>query len=261
MQTPFEENDINVYVKKLKSISAYDTLQHFQMEIIYVVSGKVQMTVNNITKTLSAGDVGVIFPYSTHSAKKSDDLEAIVLFFDPTIVDSFQKKLFSSRPVNPYIKKAQSIYFLFEKIVMYSEKKKDEYKKMANIYLLALVGEIIQLLKFVDIERSSVNTVQKILNYCSEHYAEDITMKDASKALNISQSSITKIFSNKLNTSFREYLNRLRVNKAKYFLERTDKKIIHIMRECGFKNQSTFNRVFLDMCGVVPSELRKNIKD
>ena len=261
MQTPFEENDINVYVKNLKSFPAYDTIQHFQMEIVYIVSGKVQMTVNNVTKTLNAGDMGVVFPYSVHSSKGSDDAEAIVLIFDPTIVDSFEKKLFSSRPVNPFIKKAQSLYFLFDKIVTFSQKKDNDHRKMSSIYLLALVGEVVHSLNLETIEKSSVNTVQKILNYCSEHYAEDITMKDASKSLGISQSSITKVFSNKLDTSFREYLNRMRVNKARYYLERTDKKIVNIMHECGFKNQSTFNRVFLDMCGIAPSELRKQIKE
>lgn len=130
---------------------------------------------------------------------------------------------------------------------------------LTNIYLQALIGEILLSAQKYTEENVDMSTIQKVLIYCSEHYTEDITVKKVSKALFISQSTVTKIFSGKLNSSFRDYINGLRISKAKYYLEKTDKKIIEIMYSCGFRNQSSFNRVFYENCGMTPTECRKKL--
>ena len=75
-------------------------------------------------------------------------------------------------------------------------------------------------------------------------------------ALYISQSYVSKIFSQKLHYSFPDYINTLRVHKAKILLRDTDRKILEIMMECGFRNQGNFNRVFRKATGLSPVEYR-----
>ena len=40
-------------------------------------------------------------------------------------------------------------------------------------------------------------------------------------------------------------------------LERSDKRIVEIMLDCGFQNQSSFNRIFREVCGCCPREYQK----
>ena len=228
------------------------------MEIIYVVSGKLKMCVDNATDTLTSGDIAVIFPYEVHSVVDTKEASIITIIFDPALTDVFEKKITHSRPLTPFVKKASRFYDSVEKLRKFSSKKASDGSVMSNIYLLALLGEILYSMKLVDIETTSATTTQKILKYCSEHYAEHITIKKVSESLYISESSVTKIFSGKLKTSFRDYINMLRVNKARYYLENTDKRVTEVMKICGFRNQSTFNRVFLSICGVTPSEIKKS---
>ena len=137
-------------------------------------------------------------------------------------------------------------------------KKGDEVSfKTACAYLQAFVGELLSEIPLCGVETVSENMTKPILLYCSEHFAdEDIGIKKISDSLYISQSYVSKVFSVKLKYNFREYINELRISKAKELLKKTDMKIVNIMLECGFKNQSSFNRIFGEICGTSPREYR-----
>ena len=47
--------------------------------------------------------------------------------------------------------------------------------------------------------------------------------------------------------------------KAKELLADPQQKVLDVMCACGFRNQSSFNRVFLEYCGVSPREYRRSI--
>lgn len=256
----FERNDLKIKIIKVKGFEGFEPMFHSHMEIIYILSGSIKVSVDGIPKTLLPGEMCITFPYVTHSYESSADAEAIILLFDPAITDYFEKKILFYKPTNPYIIGATEFLPLLEKIMHHSSQSEADHLKTANIYLFALLAEVLFSVELVPIEGVEINTVRKILIYCSEHYAEDITAKSVSQSLYISQSTITKTFAKKLGCSFRDYINQLRINKAKYYLENTDKKIIEIMYECGFKNQSSFNRVYMELMGTTPSEYRKKIK-
>jgi AraC-like DNA-binding protein len=74
--------------------------------------------------------------------------------------------------------------------------------------------------------------------------------------MGISRYYLSRTFSEKLQTSFPNYLNSLRVDLAKNLLESGDQDILQICYECGFESQRTFNRVFKNTCGITPREYR-----
>ncbi len=261
MEGIFENNELSIDVMKVNHINSYEPMFHHHMEIIYVISGSINVSIDSITHTLLPGEASITFPHIVHSYEASTDVEAYIIMFDPSIIDLYQTKLFSYKPINPYIKDGTPFLPLIEKILEYSSMNNIDYAKLANVYLLALVGEFLMALEIVKIKGTAFNTVRQILIYCAEHYTEDITAKTVSQSLYISQSTITKTFATLLGYSFREYINRLRIKKAKYYLEKTNCKIVDIMHECGFKNQSSFNRVFLEINGLTPSEYRKNVNN
>lgn len=256
MNAKFEKNDIKFRIHIRHSMPYYPPMFHSHAEIIHILSGTLKVSVNGIQKTLIPGDTSITLPYVIHSYEEGEDFEAIVLMFDPSVANLYEKKLITYKRINPFISQNDDIPMLMKKILgFYESDKKDDL--LANIYLQALLGEILLSAQENPNENVDADTIQKVLIYCSEHYTEDITVKKVAAELFISQSTITKIFSGKLNTSFREYINGLRISKARYYLEKTDKKIIDIMYSCGFKNQSSFNRIFYENCGMTPTECRK----
>lgn len=146
---------------------------------------------------------------------------------------------------------------MLKKICAYARSDNRHCRKTAAAYLEAVVGEICLASNLINIQETDLNTTQKILVYCSDHYKEEISVKSVAAALYVSERTITKIFSSKLNCSFREFINSLRIIDAKNLLKSTELRIIDIMYECGFRNQSSFNRIFYQDCGMTPKDYRE----
>jgi len=74
--------------------------------------------------------------------------------------------------------------------------------------------------------------------------------------LGISRYYLSRIFSNKLNSSFNEFVNNIRVSYASTLILATDMTITQICNEAGFNSLRTFNRVFKESFHMTPSEYR-----
>ena len=59
-------------------------------------------------------------------------------------------------------------------------------------------------------------------------------------------------------SSFKEYLNMVRVEEAKRLLANTDYSILDIAIAIGFDNQSYFSKVFKRVTGVTPGRFRES---
>jgi len=132
--------------------------------------------------------------------------------------------------------------------------------KTAQGYVNAVMGEFLELVALEHMERGAGDAAVRILAYCAEHFSENITLHQVSEALYISQSHGSKIFARKFKYGFREYINRLRIDKAKKLLEDPEQKILDVMYVCGFQNQSSFNRIFRRLCGVSPRDYRQSVR-
>lgn len=255
MKGIFEKKDrFGLRALKVSSFIGYPPMFHTHGELIYVIKGSIQTVVDGKEHTLSAGEISLLFPYLTHSYETNPNAEAIILLFDPSAT-VFNRILLTHKPLCHYTD-GHALLPMLERAVVMAKRGRI---KAAVSYLNVILGELFEVLILVENPEPSDNAVVRILEYCSEHFSENITVKQISEALYLSQSYISKIFSDKLKYSFREYINSLRIDKARALLEQTDKKIIDIMNDCGFSNQSSFNRVFRTICGLSPKEYRKGL--
>ena len=257
MKPSFEKNDLSISVAEVDGFKKYVPMFHKHMEIVHVLKGEINVCIDGHEKTIKEGEVSITFPYVIHSYEEAKDSKAIILLFSPEVVALYDKDLLSVKPEYPYIKEGKRILPLINRLA--DCRKSDE--KLAMAYLNVIIGEVFRSLKLIKTESMDLNSAQQVLVYCSEHYREDISVKKVAEALYLSESYITKIFSGKLGYSFCEYINTLRISEAKKLLKNTDKKIIEIMYACGFKNQSSFNRVFYGETGVTPKEYRQNSRN
>lgn len=233
---------------------------HSHAEIILFLSGEGKFVVDGKTHLMKRGDLCFTFPYSIHEYKQIKRGSIAAVQFSPKTIGNFEQILLSNKPASPYLSKTDEFVPIIDKIISLLESGGDIETETAKSYLQALIGELLLGMELVHIDKTDVRITQKMLIYCSDNFNKDITVNDVADALFVSKSYITKIFSTRLGCSFRDYINLLRIREAKKLLETTDEKIITIMLECGFKNQSTFNRVFYELCGEKPKEYRKSFQ-
>lgn len=88
----------------------------------------------------------------------------------------------------------------------------------------------------------------------------DITLKEVSTELGLPKHILSQYLNDKLGKSFSTYINELRIEKAKEFLQtKTNFTIESVGYESGFNSKSTFFTVFKKLTGQTPSEYQKSI--
>ena len=256
MKPTFENNaGIKLTAKEIRGFRGYPPMFHTHCELIIMIDGKMKMMVNGIRRELTSNDAVIVFPYEVHSYESSDEAVAYMVLFTPDMAGIFEGELMNKKPAEPFFENSAELFSLVKRL---SELARDKgCGKQCRSYLEAALGEVLMTVKLTDAEGPDANMVKPILKYCSENYTDsNISIKSIADALYISRSYVSKVFSEKLGYGFRDYINTLRLDRAKKLLAHSDMKIIEIMLDCGYKNQSSFNRVFSESFGVSPREYR-----
>lgn len=250
-----KKNHFDIIAFSTDDFHDFPPLFHPHCELIYVREGFVETCVDGKEEKVTAGNFTLVFPYVTHSYI-SKSASVTVVLFDPAET-MYEKEFCNNKAKIPYFADDKNIGALLERICALVKNSGEQSRKAAFAYLNAALSEVMLKVKLIKSDNTEIDNSKKILEYCSDHFAEQISLKSVSVALYLSESYVSKIFSSKFNYGFREYLNMLRINKAKKLLKSTDGKIVDIMLQCGYENQSSFNRVFKDTVGVSPKEYRR----
>ena len=102
--------------------------------------------------------------------------------------------------------------------------------------------------------------INKAVTYITDHYQDDLSLKQAADLVNMSESSFSRHFQKATSNKFVEFVNRVRIGKACILLAETDTQISSICFEVGFKNITNFNRQFIRLKKQTPGDYRKVLR-
>ena len=129
-------------------------------------------------------------------------------------------------------------------------------------YLLLLIGHIVE--KYSQPFESCIPECQKeieeVCNYIEEHYSEYIYLDQLCKCANLSKSTLLRAFTKSKGVTPYRYLQTVRVNKAKYLLEKGVPPI-EVAMQTGFSDQSHFTNSFNMFIGLTPGVYREIFLD
>ncbi|XID90587.1 response regulator [Paenibacillaceae bacterium WGS1546] len=80
---------------------------------------------------------------------------------------------------------------------------------------------------------------------------------DVAKRVNMSRSYFNQMFKEMIGYSFNEYVQFVRIERAKQLLTRTSRPILWVAERTGYMDEKYFSRLFREQVGVPPSEYRK----
>lgn len=246
-----------VYVCPRKNITECATRFHKQVELLWVKSHKLDVTIDGEKYTLYPGDIYIVFPNITHSID-SAHAAGCVLIADDIFFSSYHDMLFHYKPKCPIVRRGdfpEIVYTLLERA---EDIKRNDFERRGNVlvgYISAIIGELIDSVTLID--RSADNDlVQQLVMYLLDNYTEEITLDDVARDLSYNKYYISHIIADTFKCNFRALVNSYRISMAQNILLSTTKTISEIAYECGFKNQSSFNRIFLKHCGITPRDFR-----
>lgn len=120
-------------------------------------------------------------------------------------------------------------------------------------YLREFFGEIVQ---YQARKTGEATYGERIIRHLEQHYGEEIAFEDMAKEIGISYSYMRKILYEQTGKSLIDYLNQLRIEKAKQLLLDTDQTIAQIALQVGYNNVQSFNRFFRKYEGMPPSNYK-----
>ncbi|BFT74041.1 response regulator [Paenibacillus sp. P36] len=101
--------------------------------------------------------------------------------------------------------------------------------------------------------------IRKTTDYIESHYMQQLTLVKIAQIANLSPSYFGYLFKQHTGQSFVNYLNGVRIQKAKALLVEDDIKIYEAAEMVGFISLPYFNRVFKALTDRTPNDFRKGM--
>ena len=120
-----------------------------------------------------------------------------------------------------------------------------DYRLLSNVQMQGEHG---------DAELDQINT---IVNRITRDLAHPFSAAEAATELGMSESRFSRFFRSATGNTYTDFVNRIRVNRACQLLMDSDKLVTSICYEVGFNNVANFNRRFLELKGMTPSDFRR----
>lgn len=105
-------------------------------------------------------------------------------------------------------------------------------------FLIGVVGDA------CTVAQEPVFPIQRALTHLEDHLSTNLSVEDMALAMNMSLSSFKKGFRQSTGIAPAEYFLRMKLNKARYMIQCTDKSVTEISVELGFSSSQYFATAF-----------------
>lgn len=255
---------------------------HNVIEIIYILEGEFHITISNKKYILRPGEMVLINAKEVHSVNILDYgiHRSFAVKFLPETICSDSQSLMELKYVIPYIVSSSNFKTYYtrdevensniknciDNIMREDRERQHAYKFAIRIYISHLFLDLIRKVNTFnptgeEIKDSIRNEFQNIFHYISNHYTEKITAVQVAKKFGLRQSDLSAHFKKITGKSFNEYLNYVRICKAKRMLISSEKNITEIAYSVGFASTSYFINCFKVQMGITPASFKQIYTD
>lgn len=274
-----------VIVKTLEKIHdpswSMDVNRHDHFEMVYIKRGNAVFQIAGQDVNMGPNDIVIIKPYQPHKfkVKSPSGCEFIVLSFkfrnehdneysDVSLNDfiEFVKNKESGAFITFKVSRRNDIVYVMNRILREKEKQDiwgDFLSYLLIMELFVLISRALKMEWEENIKSKSLK-IKELMHvakeYMDHNYEKDLSLTDVAKYIFLSQSYFAHAFKEEFNISPKSYLLKVRVEKSKELLERSDMKVSDIALSVGFSSQQRYNDIFKKCVGMTPLKYRKDAK-
>ncbi len=261
---------------------------HPEIEMIYMLNGKVEALVDDESIVLSAGQGIFVNQNVLHSFHLVDDYDAVFfsLVFHPSMIFGYGSVALSIKYLSPILENPNMKYLVLDEsdsdtapLIAYMKQIRTQFthgeyghELICKAYICNLWNELLKVPRndstMVIKSKRILNDEQRIKDailYIEQYFADPITLEDIARSIHISKSECCRCFQRVLRQTPFEYLLKYRIFHAAKLIQQQDPKannISNLAITVGFGNISYFNKVFKRYLHMTPTEYkRKQSKD
>ncbi len=256
---------------RLRDRYVYD----YELELIVFSEGA--MVIEDQTYSIRQGDVIFrkpgqytqgIMPYSCYFACM--DLLSNT-GKDPYSYDIYNEQKFQNNLINPIIESIPTIFhpphpekyqFIFDSILKEYISPSPGAELILKSYALNLLYMLYQdcinpLINKTVPMSPHYGTIKKVIEFIDDNIERKILLNNLAALTKLSPNHFHKVFSETMGITPNLFITKLRLDKAKDLLIRTDLPVSDISAKCGFDNIPYFSYIFKKQIKLSPGEFRK----
>lgn len=280
LKSRYFHQDERVEIMALRQADV-DLHQHSFLEMVYIVSGQAEHTLNDGRTIVRQGDYFIIDYGCSHKYTLIDDkpFNLINVLFKPELIDrTLQGCRRFQDVVGHYLIRMDSVSLgqnpagriyhdgdgailpLFRSMQEEYIAKRPGYIELIRCQLVEVLIRSLRTLRTAgggEEARSVHEGSAFIQEYIDRHYAEPVTLADMSRELNFSLSYLCRRFRQETGMTFTECLQQRRMEQAARLLVGTDKKVPEVAEMVGYQDVKFFQEVFRRCWDTTPSRFRR----
>lgn len=233
---------------------------HDEIELYYLLEGRIKYFVNDKTFALKEGDLIIIPKQVLHSTDSEDCLynKRLLLNFNNTHYYPEIIPFLESLCDNNIIHLPKDNQLIIENMFYKIESEYNSNRKNRDLLIKLYISELIVYLHRYKIEcppPSKGETdilMQRIANYININYNKDLSLSNLSNIFSMSECYISRRFKLAMGVCINEYINYIRITQAEQMLITEKLPITDIALKCGYNDSSYFSSVFKKFKGITP---------
>ena len=248
---------------------------HDELEIIYVKSGFLTVSISGESYIGKPGDAFVVSPGNLHlMGSDTGAVDYYTFLFplknlsfraDDLLEDKLLEPLNSGHlMINPRIN--DTAKELCEQLIEVYAAKNDESESQltaqikTKIILLQFILEMWKKGFIIENDTNGRNTVEKeMVSYIQQNYTGKISLKEFGEQFHLSEKYISRYFKEHFHITLSQYVTYLRLEHAKQLLQDTDIPVTEVAMQSGYQNVSYFIRSFKKTYEISPLKYRNNM--
>ncbi|MEK8132278.1 AraC family transcriptional regulator [Paenibacillus filicis] len=244
---------------------------HKELELVYILEGRMQIELESAIFELSEGDLLVIGSCDVHRYFASPQgCHKLIVQLDESMFDSCGEAYFSRRFASPLVRPGHRLHAGLELEMRKMHREITEalpgHQAALKASAYTIITELIRGMELVERlhdERSrryeKLSRLEQAISYIERNYDQGITVSQAAEYNGYSVHHFSRFFKEATGHSFGDYVNHYRIRVACQLLQDVEQPITDIAYRSGFNSIETFNRVFKKTTGSTPSAYRSKL--
>ncbi|MFD2118033.1 helix-turn-helix domain-containing protein [Paenibacillus yanchengensis] len=136
---------------------------------------------------------------------------------------------------------------------------------LATIFLTTLIKSFLPSVetneRAITVNTDADRLLQQAKTFINDNLSQPLTFSKIAQYLHLSERTLSRIFSEKSNLTFRQYVTTVRLHKAEQLLLQSDLSIKEIAVQTGFESVHYLTKVFANHYGMPPGKYRREYKE
>ena len=240
---------------------------HEHWEILIVLKGKVQHTINNLTRVATKGYACIIRPSDIHEFRffEKNQTETLTFLFSKEIAEQLLTSYSSifnldlSADVLDFSLNETTLDAIISKTLTTQFQPKQLYEQ----YSILIINRIIN--AYIEKKLNTIEAYPEWLNnfllFIKNPENLRLSLPELATHSPYSYSRLSTLFKQYTGQTIVHYLKELKLLRAKELLHNTDKTIAEIAIDLNYESVSSLQHNFKKFTGLTPSEFRKSSSD